>query len=308
MRQAARLTIALLVTLPIASCALAPGGSPGGSIAPSPIPSPSPVVTPAPVDFRYDTSPDALILRISTSGGLVPSDFFFTEMPEFNLYGDGRVIVLGPVPAIYPGPELPNLIEFTLDSRQLHDLLVEADAAGVLGPDATYPVDGIADAPMTVFTSHVNGDHVVSAYALGIGMDNPTGIDPAIGEARRKLADFAAAAQRLQSDPPAPAPAQGPYQPSAVRLLVDRFQAVPDGPDTSVRPTVAWPLERVPLATFGAAYARGGRCGVLEGGDATTFLAAARTATPLAVWRDRAASYVVRVRPLLPDEAGCPGL
>lgn len=57
----------------------------------------------------HPSGQNELVLQVTTGGGLVPIDYDLTLVPEFSLYGDGRLIVPGPVMAIYPGPALPNL-------------------------------------------------------------------------------------------------------------------------------------------------------------------------------------------------------
>ncbi len=200
MRPPSRLLAAVAVNLLLVGCVIQAGGSPNPSVAPTPPPGPTsnpavtpgPIVTPTPMPtaagFQYDTGPNALVLRIKTSGGLVPPGYYFGEVPDFSLYGDGRVIVTGPVPAIYPGPALPNLVQFTLDSRQMTDLLVSAEQAGLFGPDVHYDYPGLYDGSTTVFESHVNGDHTISAYALGLGSEAPEGMSSDVVAGRHREA------------------------------------------------------------------------------------------------------------------------
>ena len=305
-----------------AGCAAAGGGSPASSSAspgsnassvvtfpsiPSSSPSPQPscactsVPSDSPTTYSYSHDPSVLVLRISVTGGLVPPGFLFTDLPAFSLYGDGRVIVRGATAAIYPGPAVPSLTQFTLDSRQMADLLVAADLAGLFGHDAHYDYGRIADGTTTVFESQVNGHHTISAYALAEAGDATSGMPSGDAEARARLAAFAAQAMQLVLNPPAPAPLVSAYVPVSVRLLVRSYSG--DGSGATPQPSVGWPLAAVPLGSFGTA-GNGGQIGRLDGSDAATFLAAAASTNVLTPWRDHGVEYAISIRPLLPDETG----
>jgi hypothetical protein len=250
---------------------------------------------------RYDrpTAPDDLVLRVEIVGGLVAPSARLTELPMFSLYGDGRVIRPGPQIAIYPAPLLPNLQQFTMSPAEVESLLARAEAAGLLGPDADYPVAGIADAGTTVFTTNVNGHHRITAYALMEGGTEHA--DPSIQPARAKLLAF------LSDLPEARSTA---YSPSQVRLLVGRHDPATDDYATGGIPrgTMDWPVRSVDLATAGtpAPGPVGWRCFTVAGDDASAFLDAARRANALTLWRQDGVLYTLVARPLLPDESGCP--
>src|SRR3954471_17026664 len=86
---------------------------------------PSPEGSPAPATPGAD---DALVLRVSSAGGFVPPSALVGRLPETSVYADGRVIFNGPVPAVYPGPALPNLQWATLSPAALQQLLDKAVA------------------------------------------------------------------------------------------------------------------------------------------------------------------------------------
>ncbi|HET7026965.1 MAG TPA: hypothetical protein VFI28_04670 [Candidatus Limnocylindrales bacterium] len=250
--------------------------------------------------FDRPTRPGDLVLRVSVEGGFAPAAARLTELPTFSLLGDGRVIRPGPQIAIYPSPLLPNLQQSTLTMRQVDDLLAEAAAAGVFGPDADYPVGGVMDASTTVFTSNVNGHHRISAYALGEAGDE--GLTDETRTARSKLRGFLSAL-----------PDAGPttsYTAAEVRLLVHRHDPARDDATTGGlrRGTIDWPLPNVSLARagHGAQPLPDWRCFTVTGEDAGTFLVAARGANALTLWREAGEAYMLLVRPLLPDETGCP--
>lgn len=301
MRPHARLLVPLLAAGLLASaCTAAPVGN--GSASPSASPSTAPIASPTSgpsMAYRLPDDPKAVILRIDTAGGFVAPGFFLTHMPQFSLYADGRVITPGPVIAIYPGPLLPNLRESQLTPAEVQRLLGAADEAGLLGPDASYDAQGVADAGTTTFTTTVDGKtHRISAYALGIGSDGLLG-SAEIAQ-RQKLADFLTKVGDLKALL-GRTPSDVEYVATHVRVFV-AAPAKPEPPMT--QQVLPWPLT-VDLATGAKTHIEGTRCLLLGGADATTFTAAARTANALTVWRTSTGSYSTQVRPLLPDESGC---
>jgi hypothetical protein len=50
----------------------------------------------------------------------------------------------------------------------------------------------------------------------------------------------------------------------------------------------------------------GTRCGVVSGGELATLLPALQAANQLTYWRSDGVTYQLTLRPLLPDESGCP--
>jgi hypothetical protein len=120
--------------------------------------------------IEHPTGPDDLVLRVFTGGGFTSLEWSLREMPQISIYGDGRLIVQGPVIEIYPGPALPNLQVSHLTEEGLQAVLAAAADAGLLGKDADYPFACVSDLPTTTFTVNAGGaTHTVSAYALGFG-------------------------------------------------------------------------------------------------------------------------------------------
>ena len=124
--------------------------------------------------------------------------------------GDGKALSTGPVPAIFPGPLLPNVLSGRSPPRRPSELLALADELGLLA-DITYaPNDMVADAPDTVVTITVDGTtYVHRAYALGIddehgsGSRQPHGVrrrdDRPAGDGRRRPARTGGAVRRRRS-------------------------------------------------------------------------------------------------------------
>ncbi len=285
-----------LVALVAAACSVAPGAS---SASPSPSPTAPGIVHP--------TGPRDLVLRLRYVGGFAPPSVHLQSLPVNTVYGDGTVMMPGAQFEIYPGPALPNLQRATITPAGVQILLEAARDAGLLGPDAFYDLGGIADASTAEFTVNADGRvHVIKAYALMEGGETvQPGTDPAVVEARAKLAAFRAKLGNLEA---LLGPELGPwaqYEPDAVQLLV-RGGAPDDGQGVAQEP-IAWPLA-TPLAGFGTTHPtlfQGERCGVVRDGDLDLLMPLIQKANALTPWTDRGDSYGITVRPLLPDEAGC---
>jgi hypothetical protein len=280
----------------IASTALVAGCTvAGGTPEVTPLPSPA-------RSFVIDPSPSALVLRVDTGGGLVPASYRLDHLPEFSLYGDGRIVVSGPVDLRYPSPLLPNMRQLTITPAEIQAILGAADTAGLLGADARFDASGIFDVSTTTFTTSVAGrTHVVSAYALG--WKEAKASDNASELARAKLAIFTALVSNLPAALGRALPDEA-YSPDSMRVLAtpaDPYAL----PPASGKQTIDWPLAVDP-ATGGLATGIGSwRCLVLDGTDLGTFTAAARSATVFTTWRASGGEFKLLVRPNLPDESGC---
>lgn len=254
--------------------------------------------------IEHPTAPDELVLRVELSGGLIPVEVAFTYLPELSLHGDGTLIVQGPQPAIFPGPALPNLLARTVEEEGVQAILREAEAAGLLGPDRAYELEGIMDAPTTTFTVTAEGaTHVVSAYALGLETGLP-GPDETELEARARLTTFLERLRDLGAwMPEGSLGPERPYAALAARVLVRPY--APPEPELE-QPALAWPLE-TPLAALGEPWAGypDTRCAVVEGEELARLLADAERANELTPWRSGGGDFALLFRPLLPDERGC---
>ncbi len=163
-----------------------------GTVAPTTVPpTTAPPTTAAPTGYDHPTGADEVVIQVGYEGGFVPVELAFTQPPTLLISGDGRAITQGAVPAIYPGPLLPALVERTISEDGIQTLLAKADELGLLA-DVEYgdPPTLVTDVPDTVVTITVDGTtyrHV--AYALGID-DEPE-------EARANLFEFVTAATDL---------------------------------------------------------------------------------------------------------------
>jgi hypothetical protein len=295
MRTAVRLqVVAVLGTvLLVATCQA--GATPGAT------PSPSPGIT-------HPTGAADLVVRIENGGGFIGPGWTARQLPWLSIYGDGRVIVLGPQIEIYPSPALPNVVTFRISEEGLQKVLEEALAAGLLGADAHYDYPGIADAGTTTFTVVAGGkQHVVSAYALFEGGAMDDRLDPDTLRARTALLKFQERALDLRSwlgsaviEP------ESTYRFEAMRIFVTARQPA----DPQIQPGIAdWPLA-TPLSSFGAPAGNlnlgDARCGVVSGDELATLRPAVQGSNELTVWHSGAKEYQLILRPLLPDESGCP--
>lgn len=128
----------------------------------------------------FDSIPDGpqdVIIKITNEGGFVPAGFFFVNLPNLLISGDGRVFAPGAMIEIYPGPLLPAITERSITEAGIQKVLQLADDAGLLGAPLDYSVPdgiGIADAPDTVVVINVNGK-VYEHRANALGFDMPEG-------------------------------------------------------------------------------------------------------------------------------------
>ena len=113
-------------------------------------------------------SADDFVMQITYEGGFVPMEWAFMNTPGLVLTDDGRVVLQGAIPEIYPGPLLPALVQHTISDEGV-DAYVELAEEHHLLEHRTYEGnDMIADAAATVVRIRIDGEEYVhSAYALG---------------------------------------------------------------------------------------------------------------------------------------------
>lgn len=253
------------------------------------------------------TGEDELILSISYEGGFLPVEASLAAMPDFALYGDGRVFTQGPQIMIFPGPALPNTLVRSIDREGVEAIVARAVQAGLTGPDRRFDdaASRIADAPDTVFTLVTGeGEHTTSVYALSTG-EELAGVSGDDQQTLRALQALREDLTDLESWlPEGSVRPEDFYLAERMRIFVTQYQADPE-PELA-QTEMAWPLEG-PLTEFGEPVApEGYRCGVVEGQDLGPVLEAAGNANRLTPWVDgTGAEYAVTFRPMLPDESGC---
>jgi hypothetical protein len=302
--------LALAAIAVVAAACTAAGGRAGSSPTATPPTGATPEPPTGPPPISHPAGATEVVVRIGYDGGFVAPGFFLTWLPSVTVYGDGTVITQGPVAEIYPGPALPNLRVSRVSEAGLQEILAAAAGAGLLGADRHYGYDMIADAPTATFTVVANGaTHETTAYALGIGDDRPEGMSAEDAAARKALTSFEAKLADLPSWLGSEVvAADRSYGFDAIRVFTTPGDAT--ALDPGVEPSVVdWPLAE-PLATAGIPLdgigREGSRCLLLEGDDLATARPMLETATELTFVRSGGATYSLGLRPLLPDEAGCP--
>ena len=236
------------------------------------------------------TSPagaDEVVLRVVSQGEFAAESRQPAQLPRLSVYGDGRVIILGPTTLEFPGPALPNVQEFRLTREGLTRVVDDARNAGLLDdPPPDYGDPGITDQATTTVTVRTNGTtRRVAVYALNFS----DGVTVEQRENRQRLERLI---QRA-GDPDLQrrdvlAGSERRYEPASLAVLV-RPSDMTDG---DVRD---WPLGDL----------AGTDCVVLTGADAATASAAARGTSDGDAWESAGATYTVTFRPLLPDERTC---
>ena len=262
----------------------------------------------SPAGIAHPSGANDLVLRIEVAGGMLAPGATLNQIPMLSIFGDGRVIVSGPQIEIYPGPALPNVISYRISEEGLQKILENADAAGLLGPDAHYDYPFITDVPTTTFTVVARGaTHVISAYALSEASANDAQLDPDVRRARAALYAFEQKVSDVRGflGPTVVMEPEAPYQPAAIRIYASPAQ--PEQGGGGEANFQDWPLS-TPLASFGAPTGtlEGMRCGAVTGDDLKALMPQLKAANQLTYWRSDSGTFQLILRPLLPDESGCP--
>ncbi len=151
--------VLLAAALVLTACGGAAVGADGGATS----------TTEADGSITHPTGANEIVLQITAGGGLVPVEYNLTLVPHFSLYGDGTVIVSGPVPATYPGPALPNLQTTVISEEAVQAILSAAREAGLFDPTFDYGWPGITDVATTGIVINADGTTYASnIYALGM--------------------------------------------------------------------------------------------------------------------------------------------
>ena len=247
----------------------------------------------------YPQAGSELVIRADSSGGFVSPDRTVGTLPQVSVYADGRVITEGPVPAIYPGPALPNVQVQQLSPDQVRQLVRQGLEAGVRsGTDFGRP--NVADAPTTrVTVRSAEGTQTVAVEALNEAQADDPMLTDQQESARNKLAAYVAKLTGLSGADGMPAAVA--YQPETMAALARPWVA--PGSDDPKSPDVAWPGPRLPGTYLNEAFKIG--CVEVTGADLDKVLTAARKANALTPWTQGSAKYLITFRPLLPDEEGC---
>jgi hypothetical protein len=286
MRRPLALSAACLV-LVVAACSggASPIESPGATGSAPPSPAPSGVVR-------------GTVFRAWTTQALPPAATF--TWGSTAVIADGQLIVSGPIPMIYPGPLMPNLLARSITPAGVDRVFRAAHAAGLL----TGPTDltgGIAPGGMTAHLlflldgqeREVIGDPNKVIMCIAAPCVAPAGSPEAFGQFWSQANDLGALAQGELGP-------EQPYQATRIAVLVTD----PSKDDSGLKPGLAqWPLA-TPLREFGTPFGAGtDRCGVVEGEELARLLPAVQEANALTQWTDgTTGGRILVVRPLVPGE------
>jgi hypothetical protein len=282
------LPIGLSAAVVLAGCAVA-----------SPAPGGGPVVHPGGT---------AVVVRVEYTGGLVPYETIFTSLPHFNLFGDGRVILQGPVSEQDPGPALPNLLVRRLTEEGIQSVIQRVTETGLFETSQSFTGASqvVADAQSTVFTLRADSrETIVDVYALGFFIEGeaPEGISEEEVAAHEALTALQVDLVNIESWMPADDWAEAewlPYVPTAFRLLVSNADDQPPLPEEGE--PMPWPGSTPPDEIGEESPLQGVRCGLVMGDEAAAWHEALSEANQLTKWTYEGHVYRVTPRPLLPDE------
>jgi hypothetical protein len=228
------------------------------------------------------------------------------RLPIVVVHADGRVITQGPVPAIYPGPLMPNLQERTISAAALERLIALAREKDLLRT-VHYDYPGIADAPDTVLEIELDGkSYRVSAYALAeVAIDLPdSGLDQAAIDGRAALREFIDALTGIPASDFVDE--EHPFTFEGLRIYAGNAVIVPDSELPGEQPAIDWPLDD--LATAGDAVDNSPidvRCQVVDGDDLDEVLPLLQAANSLQTFRSGDELHSLIIVPLYPGETGC---
>ena len=316
-----RLIALSVLALSLGACSsAAPTATPASSPAPTGTPpSPSPTASPSPA------GPAKVVFRVARAGGFIAPSAELATFPDVSIYDDGTVVMPGPEQMADPRPAVPDIQVARVSAAGLASILASAGATGLADPAASFDGGPAPDAGVTLITIDLGGAvRHVRIVSLG-DATRDDGLDSKVVANRVKLRAFLAGLTdlpKLLGADLVAAPA--PYVADSLRLIVN-----PGAPGIGGGNTLAWPLA-TGLATFGAEITSAGggpvagvgvgpmaaglnggggaaRCGVVKGADLSTLTPLLAKATTLTTWTSDGQPYTVVVRPLLPDETGCPG-
>ena len=252
--------------------------------------------------IAYPTGAADVVLQVETGGGFVMPTYALTAFPSFSLFGDGRLVSVGPQIEIYPAPALPSLWQQQLTPEGVAALLAEAERAGVFDDPVLDDFCGVADVGTTTIVAVADGvRHTASVYALG--MDTAMCQDDVA--ARERLAAFVVRLVDLSWLPAGSVGEPEPYDFDAIAIVAEPYG---EGDPTLPQQEVSWPLATSPGAFAEIGEGLGLRCGTVSGDDLATLRPLLEQSNQRTPWTAEGETYLLTLRPLLPDEADCSAL
>jgi hypothetical protein len=239
----------------------------------------------------------------------LPPAAIFGSMPSALVTLDGRVLMGGAVPAIFPGPLVGPVVERQLTPNGWNRIVAEAREAGLLGGAGDFtggamPPGSVATRLEIVADGKVY-DLLGDASRIMVCVQAPCNPQPGTAEA---FGGFVSRLGDLDSLLGADIGPESMHAPAGYAILVG---PAPDDQGLA-QPPMAWPFE-AGFAAFGKPLAdgSGGRCGMVTGEEAAALRPALSAATSITRWRDPAdgSFHGLTVRPLLPGDGDlCEGL
>ena len=251
----------------------------------------TPSLNPDAID--HPTGSTDVVLRVGEEGGFMMMEAVMSRVPMFTLYGDGRVVI-----AQFPDASgqagingLPQQVlretHFTED--QVQGLLQYALIDGQLGiAKESFPVL-VMDVPETVIQLHAAGVDKTVRVA-GLGMDPQPGPDAAV---LTSLAELVARIQSIKAD-----------QDYAATASIAILNATEPAPGVTAQP---WPWPDTAPSDFTQPAPNdpfGFTSHVLTAAEADAIgIAPGDWTAPMTLTGPDGKTYVVIVRPALPEEA-----
>ncbi len=224
-----RLPASILVTAIAVLVAACGGASPSTPAAPTPEPS-------------ADPPAQTFWLRAMTTQALPPVNVFAMQ-PYVVITGDGEVVTQGPVPAIFPGPLMPNLQVRQLSEAGRAEILAAAKELGLLegktdfssGEPIMGGVSGRIELTVDGVLITLTGNPDALMECVTTPCEPPAGSPAAFAEFWRRLGD-------LGSWIPDELGPEAPYEAAAYAILVGPAPM----PDPNLpQPPMDWPLSAV---------------------------------------------------------------
>jgi hypothetical protein len=282
--------VVVLLALALSACGTSAGQGGGGS-----------TTTTAPGGSPgHPTGKNEVVFQVVEGGGFVSVDYNLTRIPEFSLYGDGRVVVSGPVIMIYPGPAMPNLQTAIIPEEAMQAILSAAREAGLFDSTFDYGQPGISDMPTTTFVINAGGaKHRSDVYALGME-SGAEGLSLEQQQARAALSDLRGKLMDLTAFVSGEI-AWTQYEYSSLAVVCRAVDPNASTDPTDIQPgRLDWPL--ADLSTSGQEVAAGFRRTVVSGKDLAALKPLLNKATAITLWKSGDREYHLFFRPLLPDE------
>lgn len=104
-------------------------------------------------EIEWDTDPEALVIRASFGGGLVPQNFALNAVPDAQVWGDGHIIWVD-----YDTNGVRRVFEGELTPAQLETFLSRVVNAGFFGWENVYANPDVYDAGTQCLAIHLTSE------------------------------------------------------------------------------------------------------------------------------------------------------